>query len=159
MKTAFNRRPRAKIHRHKGATLIEILVALLVLSLGILGMTALQIRALKGNHSSMQRSQAVMLSYYILDAMRVDRNNARALNYNTGEPVCSEDTIEGNTLADQNVKHWITSLKTNIGHASDDSTCGVITCDADGQCIIKVLWDDTRAGGLGEQTIETKALL
>ena len=68
----------------KGATLIEILVALLILSLGLLGMAGLQARAVKGNHSAMQRTQAVMMSYYILDAMRVDRANAKAGNYNRG---------------------------------------------------------------------------
>ncbi|PIW06352.1 MAG: type IV pilus modification protein PilV, partial [Comamonadaceae bacterium CG17_big_fil_post_rev_8_21_14_2_50_60_13] len=37
----------------RGVSLIEVLVALLVTSFGLLGMAALQARAIKGSHSSM----------------------------------------------------------------------------------------------------------
>ncbi len=149
--------------RHtKGATLIEILIALLVLSMGVLGMAATQIRALKGNHSSLQRSQAVMMSYYILDAMRVDKDSAKSLNYNTGslsggviDPYCNPAAVTGTSLAKINLKHWIESLKATIGEASDLSTCGAVLCDADGKCRVQVRWDDSRAGGLGAQMVET----
>lgn len=159
----------ARAHRRtrlQGATLIEILVALLILSFGVLGMAGLQARALKGNQSAMQRTQAVMMSYYILDAMRVDRDKAKLLNYNTGSltgtvigPICNPAAITGTTLANNNVKHWIQSLKATIGNASDTSTCGAILCDADGVCQIQVSWDDTRAGGLGVQIINTHTRL
>ncbi|QTN30505.1 type IV pilus modification protein PilV [Rhodoferax sp. AJA081-3] len=149
-----------------GATLIEILVALLVLSLGVLGMAAMQIRALKGNQSSMQRTQAVMMSYYILDAMRVDKDSAKSLNYNTGSlsggvigPYCDAAAVTGTSLAKVNLKHWVESLKSTIGNASDSTTCGAVLCDADGVCIVQVKWDDTRAGGIGEQIVETKTTL
>ena len=153
--------------RHSGgATLIEILVALLVLSLGVLGMAAMQIRALKGNQSSMQRTQAVMMSYYILDAMRVDKDSAKGLNYNTGSlsagvigAICDPAGVTGTTLAKVNLNHWITSLKANIGNASDSSTCGAVLCDADGVCTVQVKWDDLRAGGLGAQIVETTTTL
>lgn len=143
-----------------GATLIEILVSLLIVSVGVLGMAATQIRALKGNHSSMQRTQAVVMSYYILDAMRVDRDKAKSLDYNTGTlPVCDPASITGSTLAKVNLRHWIESVKDTIGNAGDTSTCGSVVCDADGKCTAKVVWDDTRAGGLGLQTVETQTNL
>lgn len=150
-----------------GATLIEILVALLVLSFGLLGMAALQARALKGNQSAMQRTQAVLMSYYILDAMRVDRNSAKSLNYNTGSldadgkigPICNPAAISGTSLADNNRKHWIQSLKTTIGKVGDTTTCGAVLCDAVGVCHIQVRWDDSRAGGLGIQIIDTHTKL
>jgi type IV pilus assembly protein PilV len=142
----------------KGATLIEILVALLILSLGLLGMAGLQARAVKGNHSAMQRTQAVMMSYYILDTMRVDRANAKAGNYNRGKS-CSATSFSGTNLPDRNLKHWIESLQTNLGTLGDPAICGELSCDADGLCLVKVSWDDSRAGGLGVQTIETRTKL
>lgn len=163
-----NRRPLLsnKRARLKGATLIEILIALLVLSFGLLGMAALQARALKGNQSALQRTQAVLMSYYILDAMRVDRNSAKSLNYNTGslsgdviDPICNPAAISGTTLADNNLKHWIESLKTTIGKAGDTTTCGAVLCDAVGICQIQVRWDDSRAGGLGVQIVNTHTTL
>lgn len=142
-----------------GASLIEILVALLVVSMGVLGMAAMQIRALKGNHSSMQRTQAVMMSYYILDAMRVDKDSAKGLDYNTGSPICDPAAITGTTLAQVNLKHWIESLKVTVGNTGELTTCGSVACDSDGQCTVQVIWDDLRAGGLGTQVVETQTNL
>ena len=79
----FRARP-SGIHHQRGVGLIEILVAVLILALGLLGMAGLQANALKTNQSSYARGQAVMLSYYMLDAMRADRASALSLTYNTG---------------------------------------------------------------------------
>ena len=147
----------------RGVSLIEVLVALLVTSFGLLGMAALQARAIKGSHSSMQRTQATMMSYYILDAMRVDRNSAKLLAYNTGAldadgkigPICNPASITGTTLADNNLKDWITALKAGVGNNADTTTCGAVLCTADGDCRVQVQWDDTVLGGLGPQIVET----
>lgn len=151
-----------KKKRQKGTTLIEILVAMLVLSFGLLGMAALQARALKGNQSAMQRTQAVLMSYYILDAMRVDRDSAKSTDYNTGSlsgttigAICNPAAVTGKSLSENNKRHWIESLKTTIGKDGDTTTCGAILCDADGICQIQVSWDDSRAGGLGVQIVNT----
>jgi type IV pilus assembly protein PilV len=129
-------------------------------------MAALQARALKGNQSAMQRTQAVTMSYYILDAMRVDINSAKSADYNTGPlsgttigSICNPDAITGSNLADNNVKHWIVSLKTTIGKPGDKTTCGAILCDTNGTCQVQVSWDDSRAGGLGVQIITTDSKL
>lgn len=65
-----------------GFTLLEVLVALLVLAFGFLAVAGIQLRALKTNFSSAQKSQATMLSYLILDAMRANRDQALAGDYN-----------------------------------------------------------------------------
>jgi len=153
--------------RQRGVGLIEVLVAVLILSLGMLGMAGLQTRALKANQSSYARTQAVMLSYYILDAMRADRATALGgtFPYNTGtlssgviDPICDDPTtLPDTTLVDNTHKDWITSLKTNLGN--DASTCGAILCEANGNCTIQITWDDSRAGGLGAQRFETKSRL
>jgi type IV pilus assembly protein PilV len=158
---SFHKKPQ------RGVSLIEVLVALLITSFGLLGMAALQARAVKGNHSSMQKTQATIMSYYILDLMRVDRDNAKLLNYNTGSldgsgkigPICNPAAITGTTLADNNLKDWITSLKASIGNSADSTSCGAVLCDADGNCRVQVRWDDTRAGGLGVQIVETHSRL
>lgn len=147
--------------RQRGVGLIEVLVAVLILSLGMLGMAGLQTRALKANQSSHARTQAVMLSYYMLDAMRADRATAlsSAFPYNTPSagPICDATTLTGTTLVDNSRKDWIESLKTNLGDA--DSTCGAILCQANGECTLQITWDDSRAGGLGDQRFETKSRL
>jgi type IV pilus assembly protein PilV len=140
--------------RSHGASLIEVLVAVLVLSLGLLGMAALQSRAVKGNISSGQRSQAVMLSHYVIDVMRVDRESAKGGAYNTGANfICDPNAFNGVSLAETTRNAWLTSIKQNIGQVGDNTTCAHITCDADYVCTVQIRWDDSLGGGLANQTI------
>jgi type IV pilus assembly protein PilV len=140
----------------RGASLIEVLVAVLILALGLLGMAGLQASALKGNQSSYGRAQAVMLSYYMLDTMRADRDGAVASRYNMAA-TCSPAAITTTDLAGNTRQDWLQSLRDALGN--EDTTCGVINCDLNGNCLVQVIWDDSRAGGLGNQRVETRSRL
>ena len=59
-----------------GFTLIEVLVALLILAIGLLGVAALQFRGLQYNHDAYMRSQVNILAYDIADRMRLNADNA-----------------------------------------------------------------------------------
>lgn len=59
----------------RGFTLIEVLVALFILSTGILGAVAMQASAKKGSFDAMQRSMASTLAQNIIERMR--GNDAR----------------------------------------------------------------------------------
>lgn len=147
-------------HSESGATLIEILVTVLILSFGMLGMAALQTRALQGSQSSVQRSQAIMLSNYIMDAMRVDRESAKGGDYNTGaNPICGPSGVTGATLAKNNMRDWLTAAQLGLGVASDATTCGFISCDGSYACTVRIQWDDRKAGGLAEQKVEVRSIL
>ena len=74
----MRRRPPSPSADQRGATLIEVLVAMLVLSIGLLGLAGMQMTALKSNQSAYYRSQATVLAYDIIDRMRANRADARA---------------------------------------------------------------------------------
>jgi type IV pilus assembly protein PilV len=138
--------------RQRGASLIEILVTVLMLSFGLLGMSALQARALQGSVSSFQRSQAVIFAQYLLDVMRIDREAAKGGDYNTPK-VCSPSAFTLTTLADTSRKDWLTLVRDDMGNPNDTTTCTVIDCDPNYTCTVKILWDDSRAGGLPSQSV------
>lgn len=54
----------------KGVTLIEVLVTLLVTTVGLLGLAALQLNAMQATVDSSQRSQAVWLMQDLIERMR-----------------------------------------------------------------------------------------
>lgn len=56
----------------RGFTLLEVLVALLILSVGLLGLAALQTTGLRFTHQSEQRTQAVIQAYDMLDRIRAN---------------------------------------------------------------------------------------
>lgn len=55
-----------------GFTLIEMLIALAVLSIGLLGIAALQMRGQQYNHAAYIRTQGTSLAYEIIDRMRAN---------------------------------------------------------------------------------------
>ena len=56
----------------RGFSLVEVMVALLVLSIGLLGLAALQTTSLQFNTGSYHRTQATFLAYDIIDRMRAN---------------------------------------------------------------------------------------
>ncbi|MFZ5581017.1 MAG: type IV pilus modification protein PilV [Pseudomonadota bacterium] len=154
----------ASNHRQRGVGLIEVLIAVLVMSVGLLGIASLQARTIKNNESSLQRTQAVMLSYFIIDAMRVNRAEALVGAYNIGKTCITP--AAGSSLASRDINAWFVALKANLGESgatsSEFKTCGQINCatDGTGRCNITVFWDESRAEtGSTTQSIETRTRL
>lgn len=56
----------------QGFTLIEVLFAVLILSVGILGMAGLQVTSVQENRSALLRAQAVQLANSMLDRLRAN---------------------------------------------------------------------------------------
>ncbi|UYC13652.1 type IV pilus modification protein PilV [Xanthomonas sp. CFBP 8445] len=143
-----------------GVTLIEVMISVLILGVGMLGVAAMQTTALRNNQSALQRSQIVMQTYTILDAMRANRSAAMLGAYNTGSMLCTAPAAGDLVASDKAV--WLSGLKTAIG-GDPATTCGSIACN-DGNCTITVQWDDSRgknADGAGSttQTLSTTAQL
>ncbi len=129
-----------------------MLVSVVVLSIGLLGVAAMQSVALRGGQSSLETSQAVIQTTSILESMRANRTNANA--YNTGGMVCTAGTA--GTLAQNDLRDWVNTLKVTMGTPGDTTTCGQITgCPAN--CVITVRWNDQRAGGNAARQIVTRS--
>ncbi len=78
-----SRRKRAQ----SGFSLVEVLVAMLVLAIGLLGLAALQTQGVRFNQDAYVRTSATNLAASILDAMRIARSEsgAGAENFVTAE--------------------------------------------------------------------------
>lgn len=132
-----------------GVSLIEVLISVLIMGIGMLGIAAMQATALRNNQSALDRSQAVVQSYTILDAMRANRAAALAGQYNKALMCDAQAT---GSLAANDIADWISALKTTMGPA----TCGSIDCDANDVCTVTVQWDESNLkDGLQEQEFAT----
>lgn len=122
----------------RGASLIEVLVAVLILGIGMLGVAALQASALRNSQSAFESTQAVVQSYAILDSMRANQTAARNNGYDRGK-TCAVPA-GAVTLVDSDWANWVAGLKATMG----DTACGQVSCVAS-VCTITVTWDDSRA--------------
>lgn len=71
-------------HRPRGYTLLEVLIALVVFSVGLLGLAAMLVSAVKGNHKAYYHSQAVNVAQAIGDGLRANAVAVWQDNYDTG---------------------------------------------------------------------------
>lgn len=133
----------------QGATMIEVLVAVVVLSIGLLGLAGLQSVGLTHNQSANFRSTATMMSYSILDSMRANRIEARNGSYNVsiGAAIPS-----GTTVHEQDMSLWLNELALRL-----PSGTGAINVNGN-TVTITVQWDDSRGALAAQQFILTTQL-
>ncbi len=85
--------------RSAGFSLLEVLVALLVLSIGLLGIAGLQVVSLRSNHGAYLRGKAVLSAYDMADRMRA---NSLAVTDLAGNDVGFYNSVGGNYAGSAN---------------------------------------------------------
>jgi type IV pilus assembly protein PilV len=111
-------------------------VAVLVLSIGLLGLAALQMRTLRNSESSMARGIAVMETHAVADAMRADRTNAIDGDFDLD---VEDDAPTGTTFAQKALAAW----RQNLINALGEGATGGVICDG-ALCDITIQWNDSR---------------
>lgn len=122
-----------------GVGLIEVMVSLAVLSIGLLGMAALQGRALQENQGAYLRSQASILAYDMLERLRANKDHAKTGKYNHSMGASKPKAGQGSAMYLVDLNDWLTNLDNNL-----PSGIGSVGCTTDGtnQCTVVVQWFD-----------------
>lgn len=124
--SVFRRLPSSLRHANRGVTLIEILVTVVIVSVGLLGVAALQAVSYRDNYSAYLRGQASALADDILDRMRANRIDATAYAVDIG------DSLATTTQAGRDVTEW----KAQLASLLPKSTSSGVTADADGSITV-----------------------
>lgn len=95
MPCTVRRRPMSP--RERGFSLLEVMIAVLIVSVGLLGLAGLQALALKNNTSASQRTIATQLAYDMTDRMRA--NFAAVLSGDYVYAIYSATNVAGQTTA------------------------------------------------------------
>ena len=142
-----------------GFSLIEVLVSLVVMGVGLLGVSKLVLYSSRANDSAYMRSQATALAYSILDSMRANRQSALAgayavglgayvnsgANCNTVSSACS-----GSVGAQYDLYQWKSRLLIALGPTGDGQITAASTADpttgaTNVTATIRLQWNDTVA--------------
>ncbi|MEI7515919.1 MAG: type IV pilus modification protein PilV [Betaproteobacteria bacterium] len=140
--------------RQRGVGLAEVLIAVLILSVGLVGLSLLQGRVLKSTHSSMQRTEALTLLNSLMESMRANRVEAVAGLYNVAAVQAAPG---GTSLAAQDIAFWFANLPRWVTTPANPSltvactTTNILLLRA--QCDVTLQWDDSRAGGSTTETL------
>ena len=170
------------LRRQRGFSLIEVLVSVVIMSVGILGVAGMQVISLQQNRSSMLRAEALQLGNDILDRMRANPlQNYAGIDFDDAPPGnsnCIANTCNSAQMMDYDIAQWKCSINSedaagdtyplcaafNIagalpegeGAIVDDTDDALCTVGADEICVI-IRWQDTRDGNLGSVTLRTRA--
>lgn len=131
-----------------GFTLIEVLVAVIVLAIGLLGLAGLQATSLRNNQSAYNRSQATQLASDMADKLRT---NVAGLNSYTSITPVSSATAKANCLtttgctpddlAENDLYEWNLAVTNTLPSGN-----GSLTRTFAGEYRINITWDDDRDG-------------
>lgn len=151
-----------------GFSLLEVLVAVLVLSIGLLGVAALQALSLRYNHEAYLRGQAVLLAYDMADRMRA---NSSAFSSTTSTYITATAADNGCTqtatadaasctsaqIAAHDLQEWNGSLASLLPSGAgvickdatpnDGASAAVPACSNTGSdYAVKVFWTEIQGG-------------
>jgi type IV pilus assembly protein PilV len=141
----------------QGFTLLEVLLALVIFAVGMLGIAQMLLIAHKSNSSNYIRQNAVQAAYDIIDLIRANRQAAIDGSYNAsnlvsnGTPTipttpsmnCTMASCTASQLATYDTWHWMASDLAKLPNG-----CGSITTSVSGintLVVVTVQWDDSPA--------------
>lgn len=151
-------------NKQQGVSLIEVLVAAVIIAIGLLGLAGLQTRSLQMNQSAHYRSQANYFAYEIMDAMRMNREAAKNgdFDFEMGD---NKPTGNNLSMPDEALARWVGGIRTALpmGGNNNTNTGGSITVTntSDGtEATVTVAWFDERwvEGGNAEDKIREVTL-
>lgn len=141
----------------RGFSLLEVLIALLIFSLGLMGLAGLMVVSVKTNHSAYLRTQASFLAQSMADRMRANTGWINAYNgtYDidtVGSGDCSSDGVCTPTLLvtrDKGV--WSRQLTDSLPNPNATIACNGATLGTaihrgaapyDGLCTFTINWSE-----------------
>lgn len=134
MLASLNTRFPHAVARHQiGMTLIEVLVAVLILAVGLLGAVVLQLNALKYTDSSRMTSQASFIAYDMLDRIRANSG----ADYSSPEGVRAPATAATASVRDLDLHDF----EANIRGFAGESAKGSVAISAN-EVTVSISWDD-----------------
>jgi type IV pilus assembly protein PilV len=101
-----------------GFNLLEAMVALLIISIGFLGIATLQARGQQFNQTAYLRSQATFLATDLMDRMRINENMAKQGSYKktppSNAPDCESKPCSEFETVDYDLANWYERMKTTL---------------------------------------------
>ncbi|MGZ8216463.1 type IV pilus modification protein PilV [Methylomagnum sp.] len=105
------------LHASGGFTLLEVLISVVVLSIGLLGLAGLHMTALRNNQNSYFRSVATQLAYEMADRMRANVTGVSAGSYDKANGTnddCEAAACTSAQMAGYDIMQWRNALTNQL---------------------------------------------
>lgn len=151
----------ASMRGARGVSLIEVLVAIVIFSLGLLGLALMQLKGSTFTKEAGARTMAVLQARSLTDRMQA--NPAGLVEYATasstgGIPTmvdCSGAPCTANQVADNDVAEWLNQIKATAPQSTSGTNFGKVKANGDGTYTITVSWNGLIDLGSGSDISES----
>ncbi|EGV52093.1 type IV pilus modification protein PilV [Candidatus Endoriftia persephone] len=152
--------------RQRGFTLMEVLVTMVILSIGLLGVAGLQFRSLQGNVGGMEGTLATLMALDAADRLRANPAGVSAGSYDLAvadgsDPNCITSTCTAAQVAQYDIWQWRTERLSQLPQGQgvicldstpdDGASAAEHACDGlnpNGVYAIKLWWDHDKDASL-----------
>lgn len=121
-----------------GFTLVEVLIALVVLSIGMLGIAALYLESLRASRAALVRTEAVTLASDIADRIRANRNPLNA--YDCGGTCDAGEG--GNAIAIADLNAWRAAVAAQLPGGTTSITYAAAAANATNIYTVTIGWSE-----------------
>ena len=137
------------IQRQKGNSMIEVVVTILVISLGLLGLAALQITAMRYQRISSQRSEATQSVHDLGERIRANRLGVMSGHYlhttayattvsnQSAIPTCAKEKCTSKEIAQIDLAQWLQNLNRRLHGGA-----GYVESTAVGGYDVTIMWKE-----------------
>lgn len=132
-----------------GFSLLEVMIAVVVTSIGLLGIASLQLFALRTQNNAYLRGQATQINHDMLERLRADCTGALSGAYDIA---FGANPGAGADLASTELRSW----RALVGRLPAGE--GAVQVAGNGAATIRLRWDDAR-GDAGAENPAAGALL
>lgn len=153
-----------KFSRQRGVSLIEVMMALLIFSIGMIGAAGLLVMSTRSNQAAYLRTQVTYLAKSMADRMRANPQGVWSNSYdatypNTTTQDCSTSGCTATQLANHDQGAWSSQLQTflptptatikcdagNAGYAPTSTQISMVP-PYGGNCHMKIQWSEQGEG-------------
>jgi len=137
--------------RHAGSSLLEVLVTMVILSIGLLGYAGMQASSLRSTETGRMRSEVIALAGDISERLKANQQQADAGAYNgsfsenSSPPDCSLNACTSRQMSKQDLSSWYERLST-LPDGKGNITKTIITIDGIDSTLmtISLCWNEGR---------------
>ncbi len=141
----------------KGFSMIEVLVSVIVLAVGLLGLSGLQVLGLKNNQDAYHRTQLTVLAYDIADRMRANVSSVTDyVDYtssthgsHTMDSCSGTSGCTGKQIAENDMHEWFDAISLLLpSGAGNVSAVGTLDYR------VSLSWDHDKNSGTSDKTFQ-----
>ena len=137
--------------RHGGSSLLEVLVTMVILSIGLLGYAGMQVSSMRSTETGRMRSEVIALASDISDCLKANQQQANAgaysgsLSKKSSPPDCESTACSSQQMSNQDLSGWYDRLST-LPDGKGKITKTAITIDGVDSTLmtISLCWNERR---------------